>query len=215
MKRIEVPDEIIKEAQPIDDSVQKMAQKLKLHRTQVKGILKALYEVPELLNTAMQQAGETAASEDADKETTTPEIRHTRNAAKKVVEEGGKVNWILEKINESDKTPEKKRGRKRKNPEVLFNAAEFPDEDDEEYDPAKDIADISDEDGASDTTGTPMSSSMISPQVLDRSIQVMFNNSTLLNHFNDSFVHLPEKNHEKIRETLFTFKLTNADLPSI
>ena len=170
MKRIEVPDEIIKEAQPIDDSVQKMAQKLKLHRTQVKGILKALYEVPELLNTAMQQAGEAAASED-DKETTTPEIRHTRNAAKKVVEEGGKVNWILEKINESDKTPEKKRGRKRKNPEVLFNAAEFPDEDDEEYDPAKDIADISDEDGASDTTGTPMSSSMISPPFLDRSIQ--------------------------------------------
>ena len=176
MKRIEVPEEIIKDAQPIDESVQKMADKLKLHRTQVKGILKALYEVPELLNTAKQQAGEITSKEEGGQcsESTTPEIRHTRNAAKKVVEEGGKVNWILEKINESDKTPEKKRGRKRKNPEVLFNAAEFPDEDDEEYDPTKDIADISDEESAaSDTTGTPMSSSMISPaaRVFERSLQ--------------------------------------------
>merc|ERR1711963_467575 len=57
MKRIEVPEDILKDAQPINDSVQKMADKLKLHRTQVKGILKALYEVPELLDTARQQAG--------------------------------------------------------------------------------------------------------------------------------------------------------------
>ena len=117
MKRIEVPDEIMKDADPINDSVQKMADKLKLHRTQVKGILKALYEVPELLNTAMAQAGETLENPD-NTENTTPEVRHTRNITKKIAEEGGKVNWVLEKINESDKTPEKKCGRKKKHKEV-------------------------------------------------------------------------------------------------
>ena len=117
MKRIEVPDEIIKDAQPINDSVQKMADKLKLHRTQVKGILKALYEVPELLNTAMAQAGE-APENPENSENATPEVRHTRNITKKIAEEGGKVDWVLEKINESDKTPEKKRGRKKKHQEV-------------------------------------------------------------------------------------------------
>ena len=63
-----------------------------------------------------------------------------------------------------------------------ISVAELPDEDsenDDDYDFAKDIGDISDEESAaSDTTGTPMSSSMISPALKSKTstpVQAEFN----------------------------------------
>ena len=83
-----------------------------------------------------------------------------------VVEEGGKLDWVLHQLSEN--TPVKKIvkvGKKRTEIIPLIDA-KLPDddeEDDEEYNPSKDACDLSDEDeslaSASDTGGTPLSSS--------------------------------------------------------
>ena len=56
MKKIEVPDEIAKDQglQKLD-KVEKIADKLKMNRTQVKGVLRGILETPDLFNFLMQQ----------------------------------------------------------------------------------------------------------------------------------------------------------------
>ncbi len=114
-----------------------------------------------MFNLVLQKAGDSPPQNATQ---TPPEMRVTRTVAKSVAEAGGEL-WLLGSASANEaKTPVKKRGRKAE-VTVPFEAVEFPEEEaDEDYDPSKDVADISDEESvasASDT-GTPMSSSIMS-----------------------------------------------------
>ena len=115
----------------------------------------------------MQKAGESPPENSS----STPEMRVTRTVAKNVAKEGGKL-WFLDKVQETEaKTPVKKKGKR--NSEVPFIAAELPDEEDEEYDPSKDVLppDLSDEESVA-SNSTPLSSSFMStpPSSQDKSL---------------------------------------------
>lgn len=79
LKKIEVPEEIVKSAEAFEEGMEKIANRLKLNRTQVKSVIRKLVEAPELLNVVQQIAGESESSEDP---TAAPEMRMTRTIAK-------------------------------------------------------------------------------------------------------------------------------------
>ena len=74
---------------------------MRLNRTQVKSVLRKLVESPDLLNYAMEKAGDKPGSSQGAQ----AEPRITRKLAKHVVKSGGKLNWFLEKVAQ---TPQKK-----------------------------------------------------------------------------------------------------------
>ena len=146
LKKIEVPEEIAKKSQALE-GVEKIAGKLKMNRTQVKSVLKELVVTPELFNLVLKQAGESPST--AEESSGTPELRVTRTISKNLVKEGEKL-WLLDKTN--PKTPVKQtKGQESKAiQEIPFKEAEFPeeDEDEDEYDPGKDVNANSDEEGS-------------------------------------------------------------------
>lgn len=79
LKKIEVPEEIVKSAEAFEEGMEKIANRLKLNRTQVKSVIRKLVEAPELLNVVQQIAGESESSEDP---AAAPEMRMTRTIAK-------------------------------------------------------------------------------------------------------------------------------------
>ena len=162
----DVPNEIIDavagaKADNFNLRLDKAAKRMRLNRTQVKSVLRQLVESPDLLNYAMERAGDKPGTS-----TTQAEPRITRKLAKDVVSSGGKLNWFLEKVAQ---TPQKKDSES-----LALLHEEFPEDDpDQEYDPTADIEalkaagaiarlenslnDVSDDDNfvPSDLDGTP------------------------------------------------------------
>ena len=124
----------------LDANIDASAAKLGLNRTQVKVVLKQMLQSPDLLNVFMEKAGEGASPADKFK----MEPRITRKTKEKIKEDGGRLDWVLEKIEamNNPKTPAKKGSGGDKNDEhlSLLPEAELPEEDpdDDEYDPKKD-----------------------------------------------------------------------------
>ena len=106
----------------------KAAKRMRLNRTQVKSVLRKLVESPDLLNFAMEKAGDKPGSSQG----TQAEPRITRKLAKHVVKSGGKLNWFLEKVAQ---TPQKKDTES-----LTLLVEEFPEDDhDQDYDPSEDM----------------------------------------------------------------------------
>ena len=102
---------------------------MRLNRTQVKSVIRKLVESPDLLNFAMEKAGDKPGSSQG---TTQAEPRITRKLAKHVVKSGGKLNWFLEKVAQ---TPQKKDSES-----LTLLVEEFPEDDhDQDYDPSEDM----------------------------------------------------------------------------
>ena len=101
---------------------------MRLNRTQVKSVLRKLVESPDLLNYAMEKAGDKPGSSQGAQ----AEPRITRKLAKHVVKSGGKLNWFLEKVAQ---TPQKKDSES-----LTLLVEEFPEDDhDQDYDPTEDM----------------------------------------------------------------------------
>ena len=134
----------------LDEKIDASAAKLGLNRTQVKGVLKQVLQSPDLFSVIMEKAGEstaTAGTTPAEKFTVEPRV--TRTKARHVKEDGGRLDWVLEKIEamNNPKTPAKMRskrnsgsGDKTDEDLSLLPVMELPEEDpdDVEYDPKKD-----------------------------------------------------------------------------
>jgi hypothetical protein len=103
----------------------KAAKRMRLNRTQVKSVLRKLVESPDLLNYAMEKAG--------DKPESQVEPRITRELAKQVVNSGGKLNWFLEKVAQ---TPQKASAES-----LALMTDDFPEDEPEDvpYDPSEDM----------------------------------------------------------------------------
>ena len=180
LKKIEVPEEIAKEFNNgVEDrcKIEKIGDKLKLNRTQVKSVIRKLVEAPELLTVVQQLAGDP----NAEGSPAAPEMRMTRTVAKNVTKEGGKLDWFWQIASKNDITPvKKKKGKTKKEKKEdqddgipFFAASDFPDEEeDEEYDPSNDPEVISDEEShaSASETGTPSSMSMLSTPTSSKAI---------------------------------------------
>ena len=93
----------------------KAARRMRLNRTQVKSVLRRLVESQDLVNYALERAG--------DKPGTQAEPRITRELAKHVVKSGGKLNWFLEKVAQ---TPQKSTADS-----LALMQKEFPEDEDD------------------------------------------------------------------------------------
>jgi hypothetical protein len=115
MKKIEVPDDIANDSGLEKlDKIEKFASKMKMNRTQIKGVIRGICETPELLHLALKQTGE--LPDDIGELTSQPDVRLTRTGAKTAPDRP----WILDKMNSetSPVTPMKnQKGRKRGNEE--------------------------------------------------------------------------------------------------
>ena len=57
MKKIEVPDDIANDSGLEKlDKIEKFASKMKMNRTQIKGVIRGICETPELLHLALKQS---------------------------------------------------------------------------------------------------------------------------------------------------------------
>ena len=129
----------------LDANIDASAAKLGLNRTQVKVVLKQMLQSPDLLNVFMEKAGESIAGEGANSvEKFKMEPRVTRKTKEKIKEDGGRLDWVLEKIEAMNnlKTPAKK-GSSEIGEDLSLSqlpVVELPEEDpdDDEYDPKKD-----------------------------------------------------------------------------
>ena len=80
LKKIDVPDEVVKNSDEFEERMERMAHKLNLNRTQVKSVIRNLVEVPELFGRVQQLAGE--MNSDTKLDQTDSQIRVTRKLAK-------------------------------------------------------------------------------------------------------------------------------------
>ena len=80
LKKIDVPDEVVKNSDEFEERMERMAHKLNLNRTQVKSVIRNLVEVPELFGRVQQLAGE--MNSDIQDQTAYIENRVTRKLAK-------------------------------------------------------------------------------------------------------------------------------------
>ena len=159
---------------------------MRLNRTQVKSVLRRLVESPEFVNLVLEKAGDGNNSSGG-----RVEPRITRKLARTVVDSGGKLNWFLDKV---AKTPSKV------NPESLaLMQEEFPDdEDDQEYDPGKDMeamkitSDDEDSIATASETGTPGRSSSAAVTPTSTSSQSLLKQDVSKKPEGDSTFKLPE-----------------------
>ena len=76
LKKIDVPDDVVKGTEGFERGMEQVATKLNMNRTQVKSVIKKLVEAPELLKFVKEMAGENSDSKDH------PEVKMTRTAAR-------------------------------------------------------------------------------------------------------------------------------------
>ena len=133
----------------LDKNINASAAKLGLNRTQVKVVLKQMLQSPDLLSVFMKEAGDPTVEGASSTEKFKIDMvtdRVTRMKASKVKEDGGRLDWVLEKIEAMNnlKTPVKKgnsgSGDKIDKDLPVAELPELPEEDpdDDEYDPKKD-----------------------------------------------------------------------------
>ena len=76
LKKIDVPDDVVKGTEGFERGMEQVATKLNMNRTQVKSVIRKLVEAPELLKFVKEMAGENSDSKDH------PEVKMTRTAAR-------------------------------------------------------------------------------------------------------------------------------------
>ena len=79
LKKIDVPEEVGKNAEGFEKGMEAVASKLHMNRTQVKSVIRKLVEAPELLRHVQEMAGDKT---NADSKDSSGDLKMTRTVAK-------------------------------------------------------------------------------------------------------------------------------------